>query len=159
MHQPFLFIPSSITTLTVWSIAHIIIAALSFGALSVLAVGTTIDQKCIEACSDYSGSLNFCRDAFKFKRELLYPFHLLSIMSDRADKGGIVAQDRKIELATEHARCMCEGSRGDGNLGAEKMKNSISVCGGCGITPDVIKTNLDVSTYLLGFIDKRERET
>lgn len=130
-----------------WSISSILIAALSLGALSVLAVGTSIDQKCIEACSDYSGSLNFCRDAFKFKRELLYRSHFLLFIS--ADKGGTVAQDRKIELATEHVKCMCEGSRGDGNLGAEKMKDSISVCGGCGITPNVIRSNLDVSTCLL----------
>lgn len=67
-----------------------------------------------------------------------------------ADKGGTIAQKQDIGFATEHIKCMCEGSRGDGNLGPEKMKDSISTCQGCGITPNVIRTNLDVSTVCKG---------
>ena len=129
-------IPSSM-----WIASFALYAWLS---LLVHAAGTTTDQRCIEACSDYSGSLNFCRDAFDFKRELLSGSK--RVLVDHADKGGIVAQGKDVGSATEHLKCMCEGTRGDGNLGGPKMKDSITTCLGCGITPNVIRSNLDVST-------------
>lgn len=127
-----------------WSVFHIILAIVSFGSLVVIAVGTTIDQGCIKACSGYSGSLNFCRDAFDFKREL--PF-LALFNVHHTDKGGTAAQSQDVGMATEHLKCMCEGTRGDGTLGGEKMKGSISTCQGCMITPNLIRTNLDVSIF------------
>lgn len=36
--------------------------------LALVAQAATVDQRCIDACSDYSGALNFCRDSFDWKR-------------------------------------------------------------------------------------------
>lgn len=125
-----------------WSPSSIVLAFIALGSLSIAAVGTTTDQRCLEACSDYSGSLDFCRDAFDFKRESPFTSHFASSHADMDH----VAQSQDIGFATEHIKCMCDGTRGDGNLGSEKMKASISTCLGCGITPNVIRDNLVVST-------------
>lgn len=52
-----------------------------------------------------------------------------------------------MSYATEFVKCICDGTKGDGILGQEKMMESVNICGGCATTPSVIKGNLGVSSH------------
>lgn len=46
-----------------------LLAIIALSLLVCVTRSTSVDQTCIDTCSDYSGSLNFCRDAYDYTRE------------------------------------------------------------------------------------------